>query len=592
MSAANGPSAIPTPATPDVCTVKILMEGTEISGAYHILSVLVAKEINRIPAATLHIQDGEASKATFEVSNTDLFIPGKKIEIKLGYRSQEETVFKGIVVKHSLKLRKNSNLLIVECRDEAVKMTLTPINHYFTNQKDSDIAEEIIGKYGLQKDVKPTTRPIKEIFQYDTTDWDFLMCRAEANGQVVRVEDGKIFIAAPDVKQDPVLNVQYGATLLEMDMEMDARFQNALLKTTAWNPATQKTIEAEAGKPATTATGNLTPSALANSIGMPTHILRHGGAVSQTELQAWADERQLKNHLAKVRGRVKFQGFAEIKPGNLLEIGGIGERFEGKLFVSGVRHQVAAGNWETDVQLGLSPEPFAKTADIHPLPAAGLVAPVAGLQTGIVTQLEGDPEKQNRIKVRLSLTDAQAKGTWARIATLDAGKERGTFFRPDIGDEVIIGFINDDPNHAVMLGMCHSSNKPAPEPLKNTNHQKGYWSRSKMKFTFDDEDKIMTLQTPKGNVIKLSEKDKGVTISDQNGNKIIMNNDGITIQSIKDIVLKATKDIKVEGTNLNLKAKGALKAEGSGSAEISSGATTTVKAGATTIIKGGMVLIN
>ena len=50
------------------------------------------------------------------------------------------------------------------------------------------------------------------------------------------------------------------------------------------------------------------------------------------------------------------------------------------------------------------------------------------------------------------------------LATLDAGKERGTFFRPEIGDEVVVGFLNDDPRHPVILGMCHSSAKPAPEP--------------------------------------------------------------------------------------------------------------------------------
>jgi len=48
-------------------------------------------------------------------------------------------------------------------------------------------------------------------------------------------------------------------------------------------------------------------------------------------------------------------------------------------------------------------------------------------------------------------------GIWARISTLDAGKQRGTFFRPEIGDEVIVGFLNDDPRYPVVLGMVNSS---------------------------------------------------------------------------------------------------------------------------------------
>ena len=84
---------IPSPASPDVCTVAVLVDGVEIPGDLHILSVSVAKELNRIPRATIQLRDGEASKATFPVSNSDHFIPGKKIEIQLGYRSQNDSVF-------------------------------------------------------------------------------------------------------------------------------------------------------------------------------------------------------------------------------------------------------------------------------------------------------------------------------------------------------------------------------------------------------------------------------------------------------------------------------------------------------------------
>jgi len=93
-----------------------------------------------------------------------------------------------------------------------------------------------------------------------------------------------------------------------------------------------------------------------------------------------------------------------------------------------VRHAVLDGNWETDVQFGLNPELFAETYNMRPLPASGLVPAVGGLQIGIVTVLENDPDGEDRIKVRLPLVTTQDEGAWARIATLDAGKERGTFF--------------------------------------------------------------------------------------------------------------------------------------------------------------------
>ncbi len=584
-------STIPTSATPDVCTVAVLVDGVEISGEFQVLSVSVAHELNRIPAATIQLRDGEASKSTFAASNADHFIPGRKVEIQLGYRSQNEPVFKGIVVKHSIKIRKNGSLLIVECRDEAVKMTSGAKNRYFTDKKDSDIMEEIIGSYQLQNEVEATTPDLKEVVQYDATDWDFLLCRAEANGQVVMVEDGKVVVNQPVTGEEPVVAVRYGATLLELDAEIDARWQSKGIKASSWNATDQELIEVEAREPSTTNNGNLSPADLAEVIGGDAHEISHGGKLSEPELQAWADGRLLKERLAKVRGRAKFQGFAGVLPGKIIEVTGIGERFEGKMYVSGVRHTVANGNWETDVQFGLSTELFAETYNLRPLPAGGLLPAVSGLQIGVVTVLENDPDGEDRIKVRLPLVNASEEGIWARIATLDAGKDRGTFFRPEIGDEVVVGFLSDDPRFPVVMGMCHSSAKPAPEPAKDDNHRKGYVSREKMQFIFDDEKKIVVLETPGGNKMTLSEEDKGIVIEDQNGNKITLDDSGINIESTKDLTLKAAKDIKIEGMNMDMKAQTAFKAAGTGSAEIS-GASTTIKGSATTVIQGGVVQIN
>jgi Rhs element Vgr protein len=376
-----------------------------------------------------------------------------------------------------------------------------------------------------------------------------------------------------------------------LDAEIDARIQSPGIKSSSWNATDQEVLEVEAREPSITTSGNLSPVELADVIGGETHKVKHGGRLSQPELQAWADGRLLKERLAKVRGRARFQGFAGILPGNILEVTGIGERFEGKMYVSGVRHLLTNGNWETDVQFGLNPELFAETYNLRPLPAEGLLPAVSGLQIGVVTVLENDPEGEDRIKVRLPLVDAAEEGIWARIATLDAGEERGTFFRPEIGDEVITGFLNGDPRYPVILGMCHSSAKPAPEPAKNNNHRKGYVSREKMKFTFDDEKKIILLETPGGNKITLSDEDKGITFEDQNGNKITLDDSGIKVESSKDLVLKAAKNIKVEGMNIEIKAQTSFKAIGSGSAEVS-GASTTIKGSATTVIQGGVVQIN
>lgn len=584
-------SAVPTPATPDVCTFEILIGGQALPGTLHVLAVTVNRELNRIPSASLQIDDGEAAKSDFPASNANLFAPGKSIEIRFGYRSQNTTVFKGMIVRQHLKVRKSGGILSVDCYADAMKLTASRKCKYFIDRKDSDIAGTILDAHGLANDVEATRPDVKEVVQYDATDWDFLLCRAEANGQMVMVDDDKITIARPRLDGAPVLRLNYGATVLELDVEMDARWQSKGIKASSWTTADQEVIHADASEPAPPPAGNVSAVDLAKVMGDDTDELLHGGVLDQAQLQAWADARLLRMRLARLRGRARCQGFAGIKPGDVVQIDGIGERFQGKLYASGVRQSIVGGNWETDVQFGLSPEIFTETHELRPLPAAGLLPAVAGLQIGVVTQLENDPAGEDRIKCRLPLVSPSEDGVWARLATLDAGKGRGTYFRPEIGDEVIVGFLGDDPRYAVVLGQCHSSAKPAPEPAKDDNHHKGYISREKLKLTFDDEKKVVGLETPAGNKIALSEDAKSIVLQDQNGNKITLDDNGITIESAKDLVFKASKDVRLSGTNAELSAQSAFKASGTGTAELS-GAQTKINGDAMTVIRGGMVQIN
>ena len=577
-------SVIPTPTTPDVCSITVLIDGEAVSDEFHVLSASVSRELNRIPAASLQMRDGEASKQTFEASDTDHFTPGRQIEIRLGYRGETEAVFSGIIVNIRVRVRKDGSMLWLDCRDKAVRLTTARKSRYFTDAADSDVIDEVIGAYGLDRTVETTEPKHKELVQYDSTDWDFLVCRAEANGHVVAVRDGKVTVGPPTVDADPVVTVQFGATLLELDAEIDARWQVKGVKATAWNATDQALVTADASEPSVTESGNLTASQLSDVIGGEPHQLRHGGRLGEPELRIWADARLLKDRLAKVRGRARFQGFSGVTPGDVVDVAGLGKRFAGAQLVSGVRHTVADGNWETDVAFGLRPEMHVDTYPVTATAAGGLLPAVNGLQIGVVTALENDPDGEDRIQVRLPLVSDSDDGVWARLATLDAGDGRGTFFRPEVDDEVVVGFLDGDPRHPVVLGQLHSSAKPAPEPAKEANALKGYVSRSKLTLTFDDDKKVVVLGTPAGNQLTLSEDGTSVVLADQNGSSVTLDQGGITLDSAKDLTLKAAGDVVCQGNNLQLKANVGLTAKSQSSAEVSSSGTLT--------IKGSLVQIN
>ena len=343
-------------------------------------------------------------------------------------------------------------------------------------------------------------------------------------------------------------------------------------------------MEIEASDPGVEESGNLAASDLGSNLDLENYEMVHGGNLNQQELQAWADAKLLKTRLAKIRGRVLLQGHPELKPGMVISLAGVGDRFNGNVYVSGVNQNFIDGNWMTDVQFGLDPEWFSCKYELDHKPASGLLPSINGLHIGVVTQLESDPDGEDRILVKLPIIDPENDGVWSRLSCLDAGENRGTFFRPEIGDEVVVGFFNGDPRDPVVLGMLHSSAKPTPTVIADDNHEKGFISRSEMKMVFNDDKNVITFETPGGNLLELSEDAGGILIEDENGNKIEMTSDGITIESAKDINIKASGDINMEGTNVNGKANASFKAEGSASAEVSSSGTMTVK--------GSLVQIN
>ncbi|MFO7826887.1 MAG: type VI secretion system tip protein VgrG [Cyclobacterium sp.] len=568
---------IQTGRSSDLVTFELIVDGETLPDTIHVQSLMVQKEINRIPYANISIVDGDVSLGDFPLSNTNTFIPGNEIALLAGYHSDNTLIFKGIIVNHKLRVRDGRQELVMECKDKAYKMNANRNSGYFYEQKDSDLMEQLISRNGLEADIETTHYSHPELVQYQCTDWDFLVTRAQANGKVVTVEGGKVLVAKPDLGQESIETVTFGANILEFDAEMDARNQVESVASMGWNAADQVMERIEANDPGISLNGNLSPSSLADRLGLGPIELRNGGRMAEVSLQDWADSKWLMQQLAKIRGRVKFQGIPQALPGKLIDLRGVGDRFSGTAFISGVRHQLAEGNWTVDVQFGLDPEWFAEKYPIHAQPASGLFGAVKGLQVGKVSQLQDDPEGEDRIMVTLPIINGEEQGVWCRLACLDAGNERGMVFRPEIGDEVIVGFINEDPNQAVVLGSLHSSKNPSPIAMADDNHQKGYTSREGIKIMIDDETKTVSIETPNGKKFVLDEDADQVEMTDDHGNSVILNADGIAIESAGDLSLKCSGDLSLEGTNVKTNAQAEFTAEGSAGATISSSATTTVK---------------
>lgn len=590
----------PITANSDLVTYQVKSNGSEINGQFQVHSIHIEKMVNRVSFCEIELLDGSVSTEDFPVSDSDAFVPGAEIEILAGYENSNTSVFKGIVTQQSIKIAKDSgSLLVVTVKDKSIKMTVGRNNAYFTKSKDSDVMSKLIGDHGLSTDVTATSTELKEIIQYYATDWDFVLARADVNGMIVITEDGKVSVKKPDDETSEVLKLTYGDDILEFEGELNSVNQLKSIKSSTWDYSSQK-VSSQESTTSNYGIGNITSSTLSDVVGLSSYDLQTPALLSEGELTSWSKALSTKSEYAKVTGMVKFQGSSNALPGKILELVGVGKRFTGKGFVSGVSHDISAGNWITTAQIGLSTEWFTAKVETEAPAASGLLPGIQGLQIGKVKQINEDPDSEFRVLIELPLITSGADGVWARLAGFYASKGIGAYFYPEVGDEVIVGFLNDDPGSAIILGSVYSSSIAAPFTPDEQNNTKAIVTREKMKITFDEEKKVITIITPSENQIIISDEDKGITLKDQNDNSIKMSTSGIDIKSASNITITAEESVTIKGnTGITAQASGGdvsikgLNVSCAGDVEFKAeGVNSQINGSAMVKIEGAMVMVN
>lgn len=157
-----------------------------------------------------------------------------------------------------------------------------------------------------------------------------------------------------------------------------------------------------------------------------------------------------------------------------------------------------------------------------------------------------DPDGQGRVKVALPWapdTGGAKYEAWARLATLMAGNNRGSWFIPDVDDEVLIVFEGGDPRRPYVIGSLWNGRDTPPESMDGAgkNYKKVLRSRNGVKITLDDNDgrEQLILETPGGQKMTLKDGPGAVEIVDSNGNSIKMETSGITITAAAKLTVNA-----------------------------------------------------
>ncbi len=516
--------------------VTVIINGKPSSDEYGLKSVRVLHEVNKISFAELvMIGEADATSGAISITDSDDFNPGNQLSITAGYGNGGETnIFSGLIVNHEVVVD-NENFFYVKllCKQQAVALTYNTAEAFFTNKKDSEVITAIAAKYNLPVLVEETDDVQVTLFQQMVTDWDFIQQRCKKNGLIINTHNDVISIAKPNLAQQPVLRIAMGESIISF---------NATLSTEVQPP---------------------------------------GGNASA----------------GSSNGQVRFTGSAAVKTGDLIELEGVGKKFNGNAFVWAVTHTIEEGNWYTEVSFGLQQQLHAEqfsnnAAARHAIPA---------LQMATVKNISNDPQNQYRVQVTIASAAEQPVDVWAPLAGFYATAGAGALFYPEIGDEVVVGFLSGDVDAPVILGSLYSkTNNPALPATDENNYIKSFTTKTKMQVLFDDEKKMIEIKTPGQNKITISDDDKRIVIADQQFNSVTLNSSGLQLSSAKDIVLKASgnisldargkiainaqQDVSVSAININNTAQVGFTAKGNATAELSASGQTTVK--------GAMVMIN
>lgn len=562
---------------------KVIIDGNELGEVADIISINVCKQFCKISSAEIVLHYGSLLDNDFVDDNNDISI-GKDLEI----HADEDglCIFKGVIVKKTVSLSNKKSLLTLTAKNKAYKMTLNRYNRVFSEMKDSEIIEETIKKYGLDCSVDATAYKNGTAIQYNCSDWDFINIKAESNSLLIFTDDDKIIVQKPN-PGDTKFEINGYESIIDFDAQVDGRTAFSDYKAASWNYNSQEKQEVEQKNASDAFTqGSQQTKQLAEKLKNDTFNMNFNSYFVDSDiitekLKASA----MRNNLSRIIGKARLYGISEVIPGDTVEFSGLGENFNGSAYITEVSFEFEQGAWTTAIGFGMEETSYYWSYDdINAAPAAELSPAARGLQVAKIMALEGDPADDFRIKVSLPCFDGENTEIWARYATANAGDKRGGFCFPEIDDEVVIGFVDQNPDNPVVLGSLYSSKMASPQALSDDNNVKGIYLKSGIKLEVNEEDKIITVETPKNNKLVLNDKDGKFEIGDANGNQIVMDNQGIVIKSAGKISIEATSDMNLKGVNMSAEASASYKASGNANAEVSSSGITTMK--------GSLVQIN
>ncbi len=448
------------------------------------------------------------------------------------------------------------------------------------------IADDVLGHFPknlLKPDISPLyAQTLSYAVQYKETAWQFISRLCATYGEWFFYNGKQVIIGAPKGEE---VKLVYGGDLSVFNMMMQVRpvrFQNKAYDFINGHvyDSTPKGIPGKAGL---NDLGQFAYQKSEEFFGAQPKEYSKEFVTSQQQVDVLTDMRAVTQSSNMVRFNGS-SGHAGVQVGGCISVHGknifsLADESFGKYTVISVNHYCdGEGNYTNDF--------VAIPASLKYPPVANFVEPHCETQSALVTD-NHDVEGMGRIRVRFHWMKPTEKTPWLRQVSAHGGSNKGFFFKPEIGEEVIVGFEGDSPTKPYVIGtVCNSKARNAYS--NSGNDIKAIQTRSDTKIVINDKDGSIYISDAKGNFVMMDGK----------GNIKVTSSDSIVFTCGKSkIEIKKDGAINIIGNRITTTAQEKAKmvsggasftADGQGGVANMEGAKSNVTGSEETKIKGGV----
>ena len=512
-----------------------------------VVSIKTNQQANGIPNADLELSMLQGTWQTFS-KNPDVALcqSGQRISVELA-EIEEKVLFAGIITEHALSLSRENSVLKLQLTHSLVGLDTVIHSQIFSDMTDQQIINNLCPSAIAKIDNKVKMKINHEQkVQFRCTDWQMLRRCLDANAAWLVASPAGVDIISPRLNTAPVhlLSRDNGLLLDQASWTFSVIDQPKTLSIATWDIGEQKLISDQANS---TSIGsgafNTNSTKLVNSTAW---VVNYSTPQAANETALWAENVLLNLELSRAQGEFELEGSTAYQPGHTLKVEGFGTSFDGAGLITSVSHMLTPAHWKSRVTIGRK----------GMVPVLDPLLPITGMHVGtVVDNKKNDPKDYNRIRVHVSAIheDKLKNQLWARFSMPYASKDSGLYCYPEVGDEVVLSFFENNPCYPVIMGALHNPiNKPAII-YDNDNNQKG-WVVNRDKVTakqvFDVKANTMTFSTGQKSLVTLGEDD-GISIEGEAGIDIT-SSAAVKIKGEKGIDITSSAAVKIKGSTIDL----------------------------------------